>query len=117
MHFIIVGCGRVGGALVHTLAEAGHSVCVIDRNRRAFERLLPLPSGVVTLEGYGFDRDTLKVAGIDRADAFASVTSGDNTNILCARVARETFGITRVVARIYDPRRASLYERVGIPTA
>ena len=115
MHVVIVGCGRVGSGLAHALDAAGHSVVVVDRRPKAFARLAD-GFGGTTLEGVGFDRDLLRTAGIERADALAAVTSGDNSNILVARVARETFGVARVVARIYDPRRAAIYERLGIPT-
>lgn len=115
MHIIVVGCGRVGSELALTLEAAGHSIAVIDKRTAAFGRL-PESFGGQTVAGYGFDRDTLAVAGVERADALAAVTNGDNSNILVARVARETFGIERVVARIYDPRRAKIYERLGIPT-
>lgn len=115
MHVVVVGCGRVGAGLARTLEESGHSVAVVDRKPKAFERL-PEEFGGTTVVGVGFDRDRLMAAGIERADALAAVTNGDNSNILVARVARETFGIERVAARIYDPRRAAIYERVGIPT-
>ena len=115
MHVIVVGCGRVGSGLALTLEEAGHSVAVVDRRRQAFRRL-PDTFGGQRIVGVGFDRQRLAEAGIDRAGALAAVTSGDNSNIVVARVAREAFGVERVVARIYDPRRASIYERLGIPT-
>ena len=115
MHVVIVGCGRVGSSLAHQLIEAGHTVAVIDRKKEAFERPGKDFSGQA-LSGIGFDRDLLIAAGIERAEAVAAVTNGDNSNILVARVARETFGIQRVVARIYDPKRAIVYERLGIPT-
>lgn len=115
MHVVIVGCGRVGSSLAHSLVAAGHTVAVIDRNAEAFSRLGENFAGQ-TINGIGFDRDQLKLAGIERADAVAAVTSGDNSNILIARVARETFGIERVVARIYDPKRATIYSRLGIST-
>ena len=115
MHVVVVGCGRVGAGLARTLDEAGHSVAVVDRKAKAFERL-PEKFGGKTIVGVGFDRDRLIAAGIESAQALAAVTNGDNSNILVARVARETFGIERVVARIYDPRRAKIYERLGIPT-
>ena len=115
MHVIVVGCGRVGSGLALTLEEAGHSVAVVDRRRQAFRRL-PDTFGGQRIVGVGFDRQRLAEAGIDRAGALAAVTSGDNSNIVVARVAREAFGGERVVARIYDPRRASIYERLGIPT-
>ena len=115
MHIVIMGCGRVGSALARSLENRGHGVAIIDRNEAAFRRLSPEFRGQ-TITGVGFDRDTLLEAGIDRADAFAAVSSGDNSNIISARVARETFGVHNVVARIYDPKRAEVYERLGIPT-
>ena len=115
MHVVIVGCGRVGSSLARDLQASGHSVAVIDRRRTAFERLGPHFGGT-TVTGIGFDRDRLIDAGVERAEAVAAVTNGDNSNILVARVARETFGIERVVARIYDPRRAAIYQRLGIST-
>lgn len=115
MHIVIMGCGRVGSTLAHTLEARGHSVAVIDQNADAFRRLGPEFQGV-TVTGIGFDRDVLRQAGIERADAFAAVSSGDNSNIISARLARETFGVSRVVARIYDQKRAEVYERLGIPT-
>lgn len=115
MHVVVVGCGRVGSELAAALGQGGHTVAIIDKNERAFRRLPPDFSGKAVV-GFGFDRDHLDAAGIDDAGAFASVTNGDNSNILCARIARETYGIERVVARIYDPRRALIYQRLGIPT-
>jgi trk system potassium uptake protein TrkA len=115
VHIVIMGCGRVGSTLAHGLETRGHSVAVIDRNAEAFRRL-PADFAGLTVAGVGFDRDTLLEAGIENADAFAAVSSGDNSNIIAARVARETFGVERVVARIYDPKRAEVYERLGIPT-
>ncbi|HYN97476.1 MAG TPA: TrkA family potassium uptake protein [Pilimelia sp.] len=115
MHVVIMGCGRVGSTLAHNLEGRGHSVAIIDREADAFRRLGAEFAGV-TVTGIGFDRDVLREAGIERADAFAAVSSGDNSNIISARLARETFGVSRVVARIYDPKRAEVYERLGIPT-
>ena len=115
MHVVVVGCGRVGSELAGLLEKDGHSVAVVDKNESAFRRLPP-GFGGSTVVGFGFDRDHLLEAGIDRAGALAAVTNGDNSNILTARVAREHFGIERVVARIYDPRRALIYQRLGIPT-
>lgn len=115
MHVVIMGCGRVGSTLAASLEAAGHSVAVIDQNPDAFRRLGADFSGL-TVTGIGFDREVLIQAGIDRADAFAAVSSGDNSNIISARLARETFGVQRVVARIYDSKRAEVYERLGIPT-
>ena len=110
-----MGCGRVGSSLAIELEGLGHSVSVIDQNREAFRRLGPDFKGR-TIAGVGFDRDTLLEAGIETADAFAAVSNGDNSNILAARVARESYGVTNVVARIYDPGRAEIYQRLGIPT-
>ncbi|GID98717.1 potassium channel family protein [Paractinoplanes durhamensis] len=115
MHVVIMGCGRLGSTLAQKLEERGHSVAVIDQNSDAFRRLGSEFAGI-TVTGVGFDRDVLRAAGIERADAFAAVSSGDNSNIISARLARETFGVSRVVARIYDARRAQVYERLGIPT-
>ncbi|MBJ7398181.1 MAG: hypothetical protein RL353_181 [Actinomycetota bacterium] len=115
VHVVIVGCGRVGSTLALELVAVGHTVAVIDRKPDAFKRLGENFSGL-TIAGIGFDRDLLQEAGIERAQAVAAVTNGDNSNILIARVAREKFGIERVVARIYDPKRAEIYERLGIAT-
>src|SRR5215471_18308772 len=110
-----MGCGRVGSTLAASLESRGHSVAVIDVDADAFRRLGSDFTGT-TVTGMGFDRDVLISAGIERADAFAAVSSGDNTNIISARLARENFGVKRVVARIYDAKRAEVYERLGIPT-
>jgi trk/ktr system potassium uptake protein len=115
VHVVVVGCGRVGSGLAGALEATGHTVAVIDRQERAFRRL-PLDFAGRTIVGVGFDRDRLADAGIEEAGALAAVTNGDNSNILVARIARETYGIERVVARIYDPRRAAIYERLGIAT-
>ncbi|MGE9808071.1 MULTISPECIES: potassium channel family protein [unclassified Janibacter] len=115
MHFVIMGCGRVGASLARALERVGHDVAVIDQDPSAFRRLGPEFQGR-TIAGIGFDRDTLLQAGIEDTYAFAAVSSGDNSNILAARVARETFGVEHVVARIYDPGRAEVYQRLGIPT-
>lgn len=115
MYVVIMGCGRVGAALANSLAGLGHEVAVIDRDPGAFLRLDQDFPGT-TVVGLGFDRGVLTRAGIEHADAFAAVSSGDNSNIIAARVARETFGVDRVVARIYDAKRAAVYERLGIPT-
>jgi trk system potassium uptake protein TrkA len=115
VHIVIMGCGRVGSTLAHILEDRGSTVAVIDRDPEAFRRLRPSFKGD-RITGIGFDRDVLARAGIERADGFAAVSSGDNSNIIAARVARETFGVQQVAARIYDPRRAEVYERLGIPT-
>ncbi|MDN4611985.1 potassium channel family protein [Arthrobacter burdickii] len=114
-HFVIMGCGRVGVSLAHTLDDSGHSVAIIDQDDRAFRRLRSSFGGR-KVTGVGFDRETLKYAEIGNAYAFAAVSSGDNSNILATRVARETFHVPHVVARIYDPGRAEIYQRLGIPT-
>ncbi len=115
MHVVVVGCGRVGSGLAGILEDGGHTVAVVDKAQKAFRRLPEGFSGRTVL-GVGFDRDLLREAGIEDAGALAAVTSGDNSNIMVARVAREVFGLERVVARIYDPRRAAIYEKLGIPT-
>lgn len=110
-----MGCGRVGATLARILGRNGHDVAVIDADPASFRRLGAEFEGQ-TVTGIGFDRDTLVAAGIKEAYAFAAVSSGDNSNILAARVARETFGVEHVAARIYDPQRAMVYQRLGIPT-
>ena len=110
-----MGCGRVGSTLARSLEDRDHTVAIIDTNPDAFRRLGASFNGA-KITGVGFDRDVLDVAGIDKADAFAAVSSGDNSNIIAARVAREGFGIQQVVARIYDPGRAEVYQRLGITT-
>jgi trk system potassium uptake protein TrkA len=110
-----MGCGRVGSTLAHSLEDLGHTVAIIDQDPGAFRRLSPHFAGR-RVTGTGFDRDTLAEAGIADAGAFAAVSSGDNSNIIAARVARENFGVENVCARIYDPRRAEIYQRLGIPT-
>lgn len=115
MHVVIVGCGRVGSTLARELCALGNTVAVVDRKADAFLRLGNDFSGQ-TVVGIGFDPDILIAAGIERASALAAVTNGDNSNIMVARVARERFGIQSVVARIYDPKRSEIYERLGIAT-
>ena len=115
MHVVIMGCGRVGSTLARSLEDRNHTVSIIDTNPDAFRRLGPTFHGT-KVTGVGFDQDVLDRAGIEKADAFAAVSSGDNSNIIAARVARETFGIQQVVARIYDPGRAEVYQRLGITT-
>jgi trk system potassium uptake protein TrkA len=115
VHIVIMGCGRVGSTIAHILEDRDNSIAIIDRDPEAFRRLRSAFKGD-KITGIGFDRAVLIQAGIERADAFAAVSSGDNSNIIAARVARETFGVQRVAARIYDPRRAEVYERLGIPT-
>jgi trk system potassium uptake protein TrkA len=115
VHVVIMGCGRVGSTLARDLELRNHTVAVIDSEPDSFRRLGPGFNGD-KITGYGFDQEVLEKAGIRRADAFAAVSSGDNSNIIAARVARETFGIDQVVARIYDPGRAEVYQRLGITT-
>ncbi len=112
---VVVGCGRVGSGLALTLTAEGHTVAIVDKSPRAFRRL-PEDWAGQKVVGSGFDRDDLERAGAVGAGALAAVTSGDNTNILTVRIARETYDIPKVVARIYDPRRAEIYQRLGIPT-
>ncbi len=114
VHIIVVGCGRVGSELAMELSEEGHAVVVIDKNRDNLRRLTHFHGK--TIVGSGFDRDVLFQAEATSADALAAVTSGDNTNILCARIARDHYNIKNVVARIYDPARADIYMKLGIPT-
>lgn len=115
MHVVIMGCGRVGSSLARALEDRNHTVSVIDTNPDSFRRLGPAFNGT-KVTGFGFDQAVLSTAGIERAAAFAAVSSGDNSNIIAARVARETFGVGQVVARIYDPGRAEVYQRLGITT-
>jgi trk system potassium uptake protein TrkA len=115
VHIVIMGCGRVGSRLALGLQDKGHTVAVVDQSADAFRRLGTTFTGT-TVQGIGFERETLLKAGIETADAFAAVSSGDNSNIISARIARENFGVQHVIARIYDPARAEVYERLGIPT-
>ncbi len=115
MNVIVVGCGRLGAELADRMARDGEDVVVIDKNPQAFYRLGTGFRGK-TLQGIGFDRDILVQAGIERSDALAAVTSGDNSNIITARIARTVFHVPKVVARIYDPRRAEIYQRLGLST-
>jgi trk system potassium uptake protein TrkA len=115
MKVVIMGCGRVGAELTVELGKAGHEVAIVDKRKEAFDRLPP-GFDAKTFVGVGFDRETLEEAGIKDADAFIAVSSGDNSNILSARVAREYYHVPTVIARIYDPRRAEIYERLNIPT-
>jgi trk system potassium uptake protein TrkA len=115
MRVVVTGCGRVGAGLAMALAERGETVAVVDKDPRAFERLGEHFLGQ-TVEGISFDRDVLEQAGVARADALVAVTGGDNSNIVTARIARDTYKVPRVIARIQDPRRAAIYEELGITT-
>src|SRR5712691_2424728 len=115
MRVIIMGCGRVGSELSNALSEGGHEIIVIDKNPAAFYRYPP-GEHARQIVGLGFDRDVLEEAGIKEADAFVAVSSGDNSNIVSARVALEHYHVPKVIARIFDPRRAEIYERLNIPT-
>lgn len=115
MHVVIMGCGRVGAELTVQLSKAGHSVAIIDKRREAFDRLPP-GFDAKTIVGIGFDREKMEAAGIKEAGGFIAVSNGDNSNIVSARVAREHYHVDKVIARIYDPRRAEIYERLNIPT-
>jgi trk system potassium uptake protein TrkA len=113
MYAIIIGCGRVGSELAQMLSDEGHNVVVIDRNSSAFSRLSSQFNGI-TITGSGFSEETLKEAGIERADVVACVTDKDNTNIVSAQVAKKMFGVKKVVARIYDPKREETYHELGL---
>lgn len=115
VHFVIMGCGRVGATLALSLSDMGHSVAVIDQSPKAFNKL-PDDFAGQKVTGMGYDREALERAGIEDAYGFAAVSSGDNSNIIAARVVREEYGIDNVVTRIYDPTRAAVYERLGIAT-
>jgi trk system potassium uptake protein TrkA len=113
MYILIVGCGRVGAELSKLLAQEGHNVVVIDKNRASFDRLGGAFNGVMSV-GNGFDLELLKQAGIEKADAFCAVTNGDNTNLICAQVAKKIFKVPKVFARVYDPQRAHIYTALGL---
>jgi trk system potassium uptake protein TrkA len=115
MRVIIMGCGRVGSELSNALADSEHDVAIIDKNPEAFHAYPP-GEAARQIVGLGFDRDVLEDAGIKDADAFVAVSSGDNSNIVSARVALEYYHVPRIIARIYDSRRAEIYERLNIPT-
>jgi trk system potassium uptake protein len=115
MRIIIVGCGRVGAYLAKTLLAGGHQVVVVERNSAAFKRLGANFTGDLIV-GTGIDEDVLRKAGIEQADALVAVTNGDNTNIMAAQVAKEVFGIKRVICRVYDPLRQEIYHDLGLET-
>jgi trk system potassium uptake protein TrkA len=113
MRIIIVGCSRVGTGLAHVLSQNGHDITVIDKDATAFDDLTPSFAGQ-RIEGIGFDRDVLMQAGIERADGLAAVTDSDEVNIVTAQLARQMFHVPKVVARVYDPRQAEIYRRLGL---
>lgn len=115
MKIIVIGCGRVGSALAVRLTAEQHTVSVVDKNPKS-HRLLPANFRGTWHLGNGYNRGVLEAAGIEHADAFIAVTSGDNSNIVAARTAKDVYRVPIVVARIYDPRRASIYRQLGIPT-
>ncbi len=115
MRVVIVGCGRVGATLARIMAVEGHHVAVIDERKEAFRRLGTTFPGETVL-GNGIDIDVLRRAGVEKADGFVATTNGDNRNIMSAQIAKVKFKIPRVVARIYDPLRATLYHDLGIET-
>ncbi len=115
MFAIIMGCGRVGARLANLLADSGHEVLVLDVNSQAFWRLGPSFKGT-TMVGNGIDIDILRRAGIERADAFAATTQGDNRNIMASQIARHIFHVPKVVTRIYDPIRQDTYAELGLET-
>lgn len=115
MHIVIVGCGRVGSRLATSLAVHGHDVVVVDRRPEAFANLGAAFNGS-TVTGVGIDEDVLRQAGIEQADAFAAVTSEDAVNVVAAQVAREVFGVPRVVARVNDPASEENFREFGIAT-
>jgi trk system potassium uptake protein TrkA len=115
MRIVILGCGRVGAYLARMLVAEGQQVTVIDRNAEAFHRLGSDFTGNLVV-GTGIDEDVLRRAGIEQAEAFVAVTNGDNTNVMAAQVAREIFGVPRVICRIYDPLREEIYRSLGLET-
>jgi trk system potassium uptake protein TrkA len=115
MHIIIIGCGRVGSQLAQILSQEGHNVVIIDKKPTAFKRLGPDFNGI-SINGIGFDPDILKRAGIERADALAAVTNGDNSNIMASQIAKRIYNVPRVITRIYDPLRADIYKKFGLNT-
>lgn len=115
MKMLIIGCGRVGSGLALQLSRQGHSVAVIDHASTAFERLGGGFTGQV-VHGAAFDREALLQAGIERTDGLAAVTGSDEVNFVIAHTAKQMFHVPRVVARLYDPRKADLYRRLGLQT-
>ncbi|MDI6782620.1 MAG: TrkA family potassium uptake protein [bacterium] len=115
MRIVILGCGRVGARLASVLDAEGHTVAVIDENRQAFQHLDEKFNGLMII-GHGFDDQAIKEAAVDKADAFVAVTDSDNVNLMAVQMAKEKFGITRSIARVYDPKRAAAFKEIGITT-
>ena len=115
MNVIIVGCGRVGARVAAALDARGEQVTVIDHSVRAFTRLPPSFGGQ-TVRGNGTDEDVLREAGTEEADIMMALTEGDNRNALSAQVAKHTFGVPRVIAKINDPLRGEAYRALGLET-
>jgi trk system potassium uptake protein len=113
MNVMIIGCGRVGSQLALLLSQEGHNVTIIDKNADAFKRLGGIFNGI-TVTGTGFDENLLKELKIEKQDAFVSVTSGDNTNLMASQIAKKMFKVPRVIARVYDPKRAEIYRKLGL---
>jgi len=113
MNVMIMGCGRVGSQLALLLVQEGHNVTIIDKNPESFRRLGGTFNGVAAT-GTGFDEKLLKELKIDKQDAFISVTSGDNTNLMASQIAKKMFNVPRVIARVYDPKRADIYRKLGL---
>ena len=113
MNIMIVGCGRVGSQLALLLSQEGHNVTIIDKNPEAFKRLGGSFNGL-TATGTGFNEELLRELKIDKQDAFVSVTSGDNTNLMATQIAKKIFQVPRVIARVYDPKRADIYRKLGL---
>jgi len=115
MKVVIMGCGRVGAQLAALLDSDGHSVTILDTDAYSFRRLPPNFSGTA-LVGNGTDEEALKRAGIEEADAFVTLTQGDNRNVMAAQIAKHIFGVPKVICRIYDPIRQELYNTLGLET-
>lgn len=113
MHIIVVGCGRVGSILAKYLAVEGHNVVVVDKDSRSFRRLGSTFNGL-TIEGFGFDEEVLKQAGIEKADALAAVTDLDNTNMMIAEMTTKLFDVPRVITRLYNPEKEKTYQQLGL---
>ncbi len=116
MKVIIMGCGRVGSTVSLLMARRGHEVVVIDHHAADAPARLGADFKGRIIHGLGFDRDILLSAGIQTAEAFVSASSSDNANVVAARIARNIFHVPRVVARLYDPRHAEIYQRLGLMT-